>query len=212
MGSNQIDIDAQISSAKSQLKLYGKFLESNDKLLNNILFENSNNKNERYYRNNIDQISVKICSPVTIYSPCHENISILEIIKSDNKILNKIITTFASLCNEVDKVKIEAESYQLKFLYIDEDLCTFEEKGRTDECYIKISSTLNLLLNIQHCIKHCSFLAKSILQQLGAFFTFEKQLLGIHLTMEFQAVFDRLNTVIVQLIIFDEILSSSIFL
>lgn len=46
--------------------------------------------------------------PINVNISPHESASVLDIIESDNKILNKILGVFAILCDEIENLRTEA--------------------------------------------------------------------------------------------------------
>lgn len=209
-----MDQNTQLSSAEEELKNFGNFLTKHDQLLQHLLAK-SFDKSKR--KSQVDKFN----QPIKInYDSNQENIPLLKLIDSD-RLLNKSILTFAYLCNEIDEISATAQAMQMKFLYIDEDLCTLEvniddsfqdinknDSETNNQQYLhKMSCSLNFLCNTQFLVQRCILLASNVLQQCGAFLAFENQVFEF----KFFDVFDSLGNILLHLLIFDEILASSNF-
>ncbi|XP_055844136.1 WASH complex subunit 4 [Episyrphus balteatus] len=209
-----MDQNTQISSAEEELKNFGNFLEKHDQLLKQLLGKSLNNTKLKPQLDKFNQ-------PIKVnYDSNQENLPLLKLIDSD-RLLNKSILTFAYLCNEIEEIVIAAKSMQMKFLYIDEDLCTLESNGddinqipdkneseSNNQQYLhKMSCSLDFLCNIQFLVQRCILLASNVLHQCGAFLAFENQVFEF----KFFNVFDSLGSILFHLLVFDEILSSSNF-
>lgn len=190
-----------IHQAEDQLKLFGKFINSYDQKLQSLNLEESSLK----CKQRTHPISLK-------YSGNIENLQLARLIESDNKLLNKILLTFAHLCQECQKLEAECAQTLIKFIFQDEELCTFRE-GKlndgisTEKCFLKISESMEFLYEIKLLTQHCILVANNILHQCGAFLAHNKLPFIIH----FSEVFQNLSRILVQMVKFDEILFRSNF-
>lgn len=212
MLTQNLDQDAQVTSGETQLKSFGSFLDNYDSRLTSLLNGLTNGHAENFH-SNLDKVQIESSAEIptiTIsYTPPSECISIFRLADSDNKTLNKVLATFSQLCDEGTKLKTAARQHQFKLLYFDEHLCAYEEQG--EECLNGMGDLLELLYSVQYLSQRCITVASTILQQLGALFTYRAidNRLDLQLAMQFQEVFNRLSETILQLIVFDEILVSS---
>uniref|UniRef100_A0AAR2L3F5 WASH complex subunit 4 n=1 Tax=Pygocentrus nattereri TaxID=42514 RepID=A0AAR2L3F5_PYGNA len=81
-----------------QLKNYGKFLEEYTSQLKAI---------EEALDDSIGDVWDFTLDPIALKLLPYEQSSLLELIKTENKVLNKVITVYAALCSEVKKLKYE---------------------------------------------------------------------------------------------------------
>ncbi|MEJ1277161.1 WASH complex subunit 4 [Cricetulus griseus] len=97
--------------AEVQLKNYGKFLEEYTSQLRRIE-DALDDLIGDVWDFNLDPIALKLLP--------YEQSSLLELIKTENKVLNKVITVYAALCCEIKKLKYEIEWYHTPTLNADE--------------------------------------------------------------------------------------------
>lgn len=95
------DKDIHTEVGAQILRNYGKFLKHQDKTFYDLqrqfeTFYTSKPSNQHLY-------------PIAIDVTPHEDIHVLDIIESDNKILNKILAVFSSLCKEIHCLQQEAK-------------------------------------------------------------------------------------------------------
>uniref|UniRef100_A0A5F9CBQ2 WASH complex subunit 4 n=1 Tax=Oryctolagus cuniculus TaxID=9986 RepID=A0A5F9CBQ2_RABIT len=98
---DRVDDGSQKIHAEVQLKNYGKFLEEYTSQLRRIEDALDDSIGD-VWDFNLDPIALKLL-------PCEQS-SLLELIKTENKVLNKVITVYAALCCEIKKLKYEAET------------------------------------------------------------------------------------------------------
>ena len=78
----------------------------------------------KYYRqfslsnlhSTLDRVSIMVCTGVNIMCLCvkashYEHASLLELIRTEHKILNKVVTVFAALCSEIDEHKTKVSTH-----------------------------------------------------------------------------------------------------
>lgn len=106
-----------------------------------------------------------------------ENLSSIQLIDTDNKILNKILYSFSALCHEVDQLKEEFELIVREFLCFDESLDDNTEQLREDSTVavdrsslLAISGKIELLTRIKCYFERIVEVAVVIVLQLGALF------------------------------------------
>lgn len=163
------------------MKEFGHFLGNHDRKLKTF-FESS----QHSYRAGND---LKKCTQPIVnikYSSNTENLPITKLFESE-RLLNKTILTFAYLCNEVNDIIADSKEMQIKFLYIDEDLCSMQpliedsENQQTvpfstnEKIIYKMSNSMELLCNMQYLLQRSIIIGNNILHQCGAFLSFEKQ-------------------------------------
>lgn len=106
-----------------------------------------------------------------------EDLSSIQLIDTDNKILNKILYSFSALCHEVDQLKEEFEAIVREFLCFDESLDDSTEQlheessvtvGRSS--LLAISGKIELLARIKCYFERIVEVAVVTVLQLGALF------------------------------------------
>lgn len=116
------------------------------------------------------------------YSANQEQLILLRMLESD-RLLNKTLLTFAYLCAEVDSIARKAQQMQIKFLYIDENLCALlaDEDGnggpdavrQTNEILLQMSESIQFVCDIQFLLQRCIVLGNNLLHQCGAYCALE---------------------------------------
>ncbi|OXB69309.1 hypothetical protein ASZ78_015709 [Callipepla squamata] len=97
---DRLDDGSQKIHAEVQLKNYGKFLEEYASQLKRI---------EDALDDSVGDVWDFSLDPIALKLLPYEQSSLLELIKTENKVLNKVITVYAALCCEIKKLKYEAE-------------------------------------------------------------------------------------------------------
>uniref|UniRef100_A0A8C2WX21 WASH complex subunit 4 n=1 Tax=Cyclopterus lumpus TaxID=8103 RepID=A0A8C2WX21_CYCLU len=95
---DRFDDGSQKIHTEVQLKNYSKFLEEYTSQLRGI---------EEALDDSIGDVWDFTLDPIALKLLPYEQSSLLELIKTDNKVLNKVITVYAALCSEVKKLKYE---------------------------------------------------------------------------------------------------------
>lgn len=145
--------------------------------------------------------------PVTIQLEPQEQISVLDLIDTDNKVLNKVLTVFATLCTEVRYLQREAHTKYLEaVLYYGEG---GEETILDGSPQVLISHLLPTLQDLICFVKRCGQVLLQLVQQMAAFYSYPwekpKQLdaTDIHL----QDTIDHMGDLLLILVILDEVLT-----
>jgi WASH complex subunit 7 len=142
----------------------------------------------------------------------YEEISLLQLIKSDNKVLNKVLTVFMSLCSEISELKAEAEK---KFFI---QLIMYEERVsakdlQEGEAQLQLGRILPLLQDLSSFVVRVYAVVKKVIQQLAALYAPElrgslKKVMdgsGVHL----QQVYEHLGDALAILLTLDTIIRHS---
>ncbi|XP_059616023.1 WASH complex subunit 4 [Phlebotomus argentipes] len=183
---------------EQQLRQFGKFLETHNRLLTSL--ENDQTAPEG------EKIFTKCNMPIYYgYSGENENISLFQLVESDNKVLNKNIIVFAFLCNEIDCLRVESESLQLNLLYYDEDVVEMKEDTPVNLINKKVSGVLDFLFKIRQFLQRCSDVLELTVREFSAFFDDNKCLGNSQNSTCLYTVFDKMCDLIISIYIFDEI-------
>ncbi|XP_049805094.1 WASH complex subunit 4 [Schistocerca nitens] len=182
-----------------QLRKYGKFLEDYGNQLKGIEAA----------------LAESICStldcrtdPVGIKLSPHENTSLLQIIDTDNKVLNKVVTVFASLCKEVRCLQADAsDKYYNALLFYGEGV---EEGTKNEAAQLMISRLLPDLQSLACFLKRCEQVEVNIIQQIAALYPTTKDVPQVinATDIHFQDVFEHLGDLLLILVTLDEIIST----
>lgn len=198
-----------VVSGEKQLKDFSKFLQNHSSSLNEILAKsifihdvnNDGKSKQRSDKSVIAPLSnkakhiprLKPSSSIGIdYSFDSEAISTIELINSNNKLLNKTIAVFVQLCMEVRQLCKEGDPILVKCLFADEELCELlnrdvengaNDGGLDDEkingislsasVIDKISNLLEMLFQAQQFIERCFIVISEIIKQFSALFSVE---------------------------------------
>ena len=177
-----------------QLRKYGKFIEKHTNKLRSIeeSFTESN-KNFGY-----DPINVKLNG--------WEQIELINLINTDNKILNKVVLVLASLCMEVKERREEGYSKFCNAL-----LKYGEECSNDDEkiLHITISNYLPLFQDLYCFVNRCHQIVIEIIKQLAAIYTTSDKNLTINsMNVHFEDMMDHLGEILTILVTLDRLIES----
>lgn len=175
------------------MKEFTKFLQTHDNKLNKLLATQSLNSIDTGtawpLSANHKSVTTLQCRTIGIDLLCdNESISIVEMVSSDNKCLNKTIIVFVQLCTEVRKLIKESETLLTHCVYADEDLFILMNGNDLDEDEERIEGTLltanilcrmgeflDLITRIEHFIERCIIVIGEIIKQLSSLFAPENK-------------------------------------
>lgn len=140
-----------------------------------------------------------------------EQLTLFQLVNTNNKVLNKIVCVFGHLCLEAKRLCCLAEQQQLRFLHIDENLTTGE--FNTHAVIVKISENLVFLCSIQYLIQRCLVVSIEVFKQLAAFFADSRIIANNNIitSIQLQSVFGFLADLATVFVTFDRILKKSNF-
>ncbi|XP_063053067.1 WASH complex subunit 4 [Engraulis encrasicolus] len=197
---DRFDDGSQKIHTEVQLKNYGKFLEEYTSQLKGI---------EEALDDTIGDVWDFTLDPIALQLVPHEQSSLLELIKTDNKVLNKVITVYAALCSEVKKLKYEAEhKFYNGLLYYGEGAS--DNSVLEGESQIQMGRFISFLQELSCFVSRCFEVVVNIVHQLAALYTSTKgapkiiESAGVH----FQTVYEHLGELLVVLITLDEIMEN----
>ncbi|XP_069694005.1 WASH complex subunit 4 isoform X2 [Periplaneta americana] len=182
-----------------QLRTYGRFLEEYGAQLQGI---------EEALEESVCDAWDMTLDPISLQFVPYERTTLLQLIDTDNKVLNKILVVFSTLCAEVRCLQAEArEKYYDTILFYAEG---GEGNLQDGAIQLLVSRMLPHLQELSCFVKRCEQVAVQIVEQLAALYTTSKDAprvinaTGVH----FQDVFDHLGDILVMLITLDEMLSN----
>ncbi|KAL1765525.1 WASH complex subunit 7 isoform X1 [Sigmodon hispidus] len=201
---DRVDDGSQKIHAEVQLKNYGKFLEEYTSQLRRIEGALDDLVGD-VWDFNLDPIALKLLP--------YEQSSLLELIKTENKVLNKVITVYAALCCEIKKLKHEAETkfYNGLLLY---------GEGVTDssmvegDCQIQMGRFISFLQELSCFVTRCYEVVMNVIHQLAALYISNKigpkiiETTGVH----FQTMYEHLGELLTVLLTLDEIIDNHVTL
>ncbi|PNF21208.1 hypothetical protein B7P43_G05087, partial [Cryptotermes secundus] len=182
-----------------QLRSYGRFLEEYGAQLKGI--------EEALEDSVCDSWDVSL-GPIYLQFVPYEHTTLLQLIDTDNKVLNKILVVFATLCAEVRYLKSEAKNkYYDTILFYGEG---GEGNLQDGAAQLLLSRMLPHLQELSCFVKRCEQVVVQIVEQLAALYsssrdaTYVINATGIH----FQDVFEHLGDILVVLLTLDEVLGN----
>ncbi|XP_055973291.1 WASH complex subunit 4 isoform X2 [Sorex fumeus] len=201
---DRVDDGSQKIHAEVQLKNYGKFLEEYTSQLSRIEDALDDSIGD-VWDFNLDPIALKLLP--------YEQSSLLELIKTENKVLNKVITVYAALCCEIKKLKYEAETKFYNGLL-------FYGEGATDssmvegDCQIQMGRFISFLQELSCFVTRCYEVVMNVVHQLAALYISNKiapkiiETTGVH----FQTMYEHLGELLTVLLTLDEIIDNHVTL
>ncbi|XP_054885135.1 WASH complex subunit 4 isoform X1 [Poeciliopsis prolifica] len=197
---DRFDDGSQKIHTEVQLKNYSKFLEEYTSQLKGI---------EEALDDSIGDVWDFTLDPIALKLLPYEQTSLLELIKTDNKVLNKVVTVYAALCGEVKKLKYEAETkFYNGLLFYGEGVC--ETSVLEGESQIQMGRFISFLQELSCFVSRCYEVVVSIIHQLAALYNSSKgatkiiESSGVH----FQVVYEHLGELLVVLMTLDEIMEN----
>lgn len=168
--------NAEINKYKSFLQIYSKNLYNIEEVMHKFPY--------RQFGFDLD--------PINLESLPYEQGSLLQLIKTDNKVLNKIVTVFAALCCEIDFLIKEGENkYCWTLLLYGEGPVVNKETG---ENLILMGRFISFLQELNCFVKRCYEVVRNVLHQLNAFFSTQKASFRIDTTeMHLKQLFSSLG-------------------
>lgn len=182
-----------------QLRTYGRFLEEYGAQLKGI---------EEALEDSVCDSWDVSQGPISLQFAPYEHTTLLQLIDTDNKVLNKILVVFATLCAEVRYLKSEAKNkYYDTILFYGEG---GEGNLQDGAAQLLLSRMLPHLQELSCFVKRCEQVVVQIIEQLAALYSSSKDgpcvinATGIH----FQDVFEHLGDILVILLTLDEVLGN----
>ncbi|KAF4081421.1 hypothetical protein AMELA_G00160980 [Ameiurus melas] len=197
---DRFDDGSQKIHTEVQLKNYNKFLEDYTSQLKAI---------EEALDDSIGDVWDFTLDPIALKLLPYEQSSLLELIKTENKVLNKVITVYAALCSEVKKLKYEAETkFYNGLLYYGEGVS--DASVGEGECQVQMGRFISFLQELSCFVSRCFEVVVNLVHQLAALYNNNKAATkiiesnGVH----FQTVYEHLGELLVVLITLDEIMEN----
>lgn len=191
-----------------QLRKYGKFLEGYNHRLKAII--------EHALDETLNDAWKIESDPVSLMLIPKEKTTILHLISTDNRVLNKVISVLAVLCCEVDDLCIEARrKYFPALLFYGEGETSEREALQDGEAHVYIGRMIPFMQELSCFVKHINVVVKNIVHQLSALYTSRGKngapiidVTDVH----FQTVYKHLGSLLTILVTFDEIIDGQVTL
>lgn len=172
---------------EQQLAAFNEFLSKHDRLLSEL--RSQNETETTFSKDSIPRLERTQFRPIHVQfdtSEC-ENISIFQLIDSENKVLNKLLVVFADLCMEARKLRKSYMNYNVGYLCVDDDLAEMEVNGVDSMQFLaKFSEHFEFFNNIKCYLQRCILVANNIIKQLSALFVEEKFYTNVQGSLHFQ--------------------------
>ncbi|XP_064467103.1 WASH complex subunit 4-like [Ornithodoros turicata] len=183
-----------------QLRKYGKFMDDFAVQLKSI---------EQALDETVTDSWDSTLDPISLqYLPC-ENTTLLALISTDNKVLNKVIMVLSTLSSEMQHLCYEAKTkfYNALLFYGEGELTG--NSNPEGESQVAIGRTIPLMHDLLCHVDRCYAVAKNVIQQMSALFDKSRGSSVIDVTdIHFQTVFEHLGTMLASLVTLDEIIQS----
>ncbi|RMX41703.1 hypothetical protein pdam_00019853 [Pocillopora damicornis] len=184
---------------EAQLKKYGQFLEEYASQLKAI---------EDALDDSVGDSWDFSLDPIALQTLPYEQSRMLELIKTENKVFNKVIMVFASLCREMDQLKHEATTKFFTPLLLYEEAGADKEQVQEGDNQVRLGRMLPLLQDISSFVTRAYEVVKNVIQQLASLHSKEgpkvMDVTGVHFT----TVFEHLAGLLGVLITLDEIMDA----
>nr|KAG5706407.1 hypothetical protein BaRGS_033168 [Batillaria attramentaria] len=183
-----------------QLKKYGNFLEDYATQLKEI---------EDALDDSIGDSWDMTLDPIALQVLPYEQTTLLQLIRTDNKILNKVLTVLAALCCEMDALKHEAETkfYGALLFYGEGEPEAGLEEG---DAQVQMGRMFPLLQELSCFVTRSYEVVKNVVQQLSCLHTSSRtgaKLIDVT-DVHFQTVFEHLGSLLGVLITLDHIIEN----
>ncbi|KAH0616974.1 hypothetical protein JD844_028502, partial [Phrynosoma platyrhinos] len=183
-----------------QLKNYEKFLEAYTSQLKRI---------EDALDDSIGDVWDFNLDPIALNLLPYEQSSLLELIKTENKVLNKVITVYAALCCEIKTLKYEAETkfYNGLLFYGEGAVDSSKVEG---DSQIQMGRFISFLQELSCFVTRCYEVVMNVVHQLAVLYTSNKnapkviETSGVH----FQTMYEHLGELLTVLLTLDEIINN----
>jgi len=149
--------------------------------------------------------------PITIQTKAEEKISFVDIITTDNKVLNKVLITLSALCNEVFLLEDEAKNsfYNQLLFYGETGKLDVENGGKISETYIKVSKMIPTMQNLLCFVHRCREVLKNSIQQLAALYNKTLPKVIDVSQVHFSIIFEKIGHLLKVLLTIDEIIANN---
>lgn len=146
-----------------------------------------------------------------------DNVSVFQLLESDNKLLTKVLIVFFHLSKEAKKLIRHAAPIEKKLAIIEDEIVSaMESTSGTDKvdpienAISKFSYSLEELMNMKFLIQNSIYLSGNVIQQYCALFSMEK-FLHITPSTQFPSNLDDIALLFKSFMIFDKIFRSGIY-
>lgn len=183
-----------------QLRKYGKFMEDYGTQLKEI---------EYALDETLSDVWDMTLDPISLQYLPYEKTNLLELISTDNKILNKIITALAAICCEMQELCYEAKTkFYNALLFYGEG----EPKGGFQEgdAQIAIGRIISIMQELSCFVNRCNLVIKNTIHQMASLYSNNKNgptLIDVT-DVHFQTVYKHLGELLTTLITLDEIIKT----
>uniref|UniRef100_A0A672LU81 WASH complex subunit 4 n=1 Tax=Sinocyclocheilus grahami TaxID=75366 RepID=A0A672LU81_SINGR len=193
---DRFDDGSQKIHTKVQVKNYEKFLEEYTAQLQGI---------EEALDDSVGDVWDFTLDPIALKLLPYEQSSLLELIKTDNKVLNKVITVYAALCCEVKKLKYE--NPEKMYPGLQKNIKMISGSCDTEDWSIVLFGCM--LQELSCFVSRCFEVVVNIVHQLAALYISNNATKIIESTgVHFQTVYEHLGELLVVLITLDEIMEN----
>ncbi|XP_065673596.1 WASH complex subunit 4 isoform X2 [Hydra vulgaris] len=197
-GLDKFDDDSTKIVGELQLKKYGNFFDeyaTQLKAIENALDETA-----------VDMWDITL-DPIALQTIPYEQTTLIELIKTDNKILNKVMIVLSTLCTELKLLSQEAQTkFYSPLLLYEEALC--EKTLEEGEAQLHIARMLPLFQEISNFVQRCYEVVPHVIHQLASMYNKDGHKVINVSDVHFLALFKHLGELLLSMITLDEIINN----
>lgn len=192
---------SESQAAEDLMKTYGKFLRNFKESLNKIGVEEKSSSQNLF---------------LLKHDSSPDNVSVFQLLESDNKLLTKVLIVFFHLNKEAKKLIQNGAPIIKKLTLIEDEIVSAMEANDglngdpIEHAIIKFSYSLEELMNMKFLIQNSIYLSANVIQQYCALFSMEK-FLHIIPSTQFPSNLDDVALLFKNIMIFDTIFRSGIY-
>jgi len=143
--------------------------------------------------------------PIGLDIQPYEQTKILDLIKTDNKLFDKVLIVFVSLCSEMKKLEHEArEKYYAPLLIFGEEINSAHQLTGEGHIQVKVAKLINpFLIQLSYFVNRCYVTIQNVIRQLASLYDerrehklYQSSFKGVHLQMVFEHIGDLLSALI----------------
>ncbi|EAL65754.1 hypothetical protein DDB_G0283355 [Dictyostelium discoideum AX4] len=136
--------------------------------------------------------------PVSIYNKPHEQLDLIELVKTDHKIFNKVILVFSSICNQTRILKETAESKFYSPLTVFGEITGESSEG---DVQIEVGKLLPFMIDLSAFVNRCYSLIRNIISQFASIYQSQKNIhtqffKNVHLQAVYYSMIDIFSVLI----------------
>ncbi|EGC29177.1 hypothetical protein DICPUDRAFT_43212 [Dictyostelium purpureum] len=136
--------------------------------------------------------------PLSIYNKPYEQQDLIELVKTDHKIFNKVMLVFSSLCNQARILKETAESKFYQPLTVFGEITGESSEG---DVQIEVGKLLPFMIDLSAFVNRCYSLIRNIISQFASIYQNQKNIhtqffKNVHLQTVYYSMIDVFSVLV----------------